>query len=148
LFVEQFRKPLELLEMYIPSLGAGEILVKTEACGVCHTDLRAAHGDWPVKPAPHSRSLLATSHRSDPSSWLRCKKLTPPAHCSYALHPDTELVCPACAGGLGGEARANKFTCEQRREIARLGGLATRGDGTRENGARASPAVSCDCPRW
>jgi len=48
--VEQFRQPLKLLELDIPSPGAGEILVKTEACGVCHTDLHAAHGDWPVKP--------------------------------------------------------------------------------------------------
>ena len=29
---------------------AGQILVKTEACGVCHTDLHAAGGDWPLKP--------------------------------------------------------------------------------------------------
>jgi propanol-preferring alcohol dehydrogenase len=28
----------------------GQILVKTEACGVCHTDLHAANGDWPLKP--------------------------------------------------------------------------------------------------
>jgi propanol-preferring alcohol dehydrogenase len=48
--VEQFRKPLSLLEWDVPSPGAGQILVKTEACGVCHTDLHAAHGDWPVKP--------------------------------------------------------------------------------------------------
>ena len=48
--VEQFGKPLELLEWDVPSPGAGQILVKTEACGVCHTDLHAAHGDWPVKP--------------------------------------------------------------------------------------------------
>jgi D-arabinose 1-dehydrogenase-like Zn-dependent alcohol dehydrogenase len=48
--VEQFGKPLSLVELNIPSPGAGEILVKTEACGVCHTDLHAAHGDWPVKP--------------------------------------------------------------------------------------------------
>ena len=27
-------------------------MVKTEACGVCHTDLHAARGDWPVKPKP------------------------------------------------------------------------------------------------
>ena len=33
-----------------PSPGAGQILVKTEACGVCHTDLHAANGDWPLKP--------------------------------------------------------------------------------------------------
>ena len=48
--VEQFGKPLELVEWDVPTPGAGQILVKTEACGVCHTDLHAAHGDWPVKP--------------------------------------------------------------------------------------------------
>jgi propanol-preferring alcohol dehydrogenase len=48
--VEQFGKPLSLLELDVPSPGAGQILVKTEACGVCHTDLHAAHGDWAVKP--------------------------------------------------------------------------------------------------
>jgi hypothetical protein len=46
-------------------------------------------------------------------------------HCDQ--HPDTELVCPACAGEIGGRARANKLSWDQRREIARLGGLATRG---------------------
>jgi propanol-preferring alcohol dehydrogenase len=55
--VEQFGEPLALLEWDVPSPGAGQILVKTEACGVCHTDLHAAHGDWPVKPT--SRSFLA-----------------------------------------------------------------------------------------
>jgi propanol-preferring alcohol dehydrogenase len=50
-FVEQFGKPLVLREVDIPSPGPGQILVKTEACGVCHTDLHAAHGDWPLKPA-------------------------------------------------------------------------------------------------
>lgn len=50
--VEQFGKPLVFRELDIPTPGPGQILVKTEACGVCHTDLHAAHGDWPVKPAP------------------------------------------------------------------------------------------------
>jgi propanol-preferring alcohol dehydrogenase len=49
--VEQFGKLLVFQERDIPVPGAGQILVKTEACGVCHTDLHAAHGDWPVKPA-------------------------------------------------------------------------------------------------
>ena len=48
--VEQFGKPLVLREWDIPSPGPGQIVVKTEACGVCHTDLHAALGDWPVKP--------------------------------------------------------------------------------------------------
>ena len=31
---------------------AGEVLVRIEASGLCHTDIHAAHGDWPVKPSP------------------------------------------------------------------------------------------------
>lgn len=49
-FVEGFGKPLMLRECDIPIPAAGQILVKTEACGVCHTDLHAANGDWPLKP--------------------------------------------------------------------------------------------------
>jgi propanol-preferring alcohol dehydrogenase len=48
--VEAFGKPLVLRDVPIPVAGPGQILVKTEACGVCHTDLHAANGDWPVKP--------------------------------------------------------------------------------------------------
>ena len=50
--VEKFGAPLAFREMPIPNPGPGQILVKTEACGVCHTDLHAARGDWPVKPTP------------------------------------------------------------------------------------------------
>jgi propanol-preferring alcohol dehydrogenase len=50
--VTAFGKPLALQEWDIPTPGPGEILVKTEACGVCHTDLHAANGDWPLKPTP------------------------------------------------------------------------------------------------
>jgi propanol-preferring alcohol dehydrogenase len=49
--VAQFGAPLSLETRDAPTPGAGQILVKTEACGVCHTDLHAANGDWPVKPA-------------------------------------------------------------------------------------------------
>ncbi|HEY0199517.1 MAG TPA: alcohol dehydrogenase AdhP [Rhodanobacter sp.] len=49
--VEAFGKPLVLREWDIPTPGPGQILIKTEACGVCHTDLHAARGDWPLKPS-------------------------------------------------------------------------------------------------
>jgi propanol-preferring alcohol dehydrogenase len=48
--VEAFGAPLVLRHVAIPVPGPGEVLIKTEACGVCHTDLHAAHGDWPLKP--------------------------------------------------------------------------------------------------
>lgn len=50
--VREFGKPLVLEEVPIPEVGAGQILVKIAATGVCHTDLHAAEGDWPIKPNP------------------------------------------------------------------------------------------------
>ncbi|WP_429925726.1 alcohol dehydrogenase AdhP (plasmid) [Agrobacterium vitis] len=50
--VHSFGEPLRIECVPIPTPGPGEILVKVMACGVCHTDLHAAHGDWPVKPNP------------------------------------------------------------------------------------------------
>lgn len=48
--VHEFGKPLVIEEVSVPEPGDGQILVKIEASGVCHTDLHAAEGDWPVKP--------------------------------------------------------------------------------------------------
>jgi propanol-preferring alcohol dehydrogenase len=50
--VHAFGKPLTIEEVAIPTPGPGEVLVKIVATGVCHTDLHAADGDWPVKPTP------------------------------------------------------------------------------------------------
>jgi propanol-preferring alcohol dehydrogenase len=50
--VKAFGKPLVIEDVPVPVPGPGELLVKVKACGVCHTDLHAASGDWPVKPVP------------------------------------------------------------------------------------------------
>ncbi|WP_047462073.1 alcohol dehydrogenase AdhP [Rhizobium rhizogenes] len=50
--VRQFGEPLVIENVPVPVPGPGELLVKVIACGVCHTDLHAADGDWPVKPSP------------------------------------------------------------------------------------------------
>jgi propanol-preferring alcohol dehydrogenase len=48
--VTSFTEPLAVLDRDIPEPGPDEVLVRLEACGLCHTDIHAAHGDWPVKP--------------------------------------------------------------------------------------------------
>jgi propanol-preferring alcohol dehydrogenase len=50
--VEDFTKPLVVKEVPKPVPGPGEIVVHVETSGLCHTDIHAAHGDWPVKPTP------------------------------------------------------------------------------------------------
>ena len=48
--VEKFGQPLVVREIPVPEPGPGQALVEIVASGVCHTDLHAADGDWPVKP--------------------------------------------------------------------------------------------------
>lgn len=48
--VHRFGEPLVVVELPVPEPGPGQVLVKIRASGVCHTDLHAADGDWPVKP--------------------------------------------------------------------------------------------------
>jgi propanol-preferring alcohol dehydrogenase len=48
--VYDFAEPLSVEDVPTPEPGAGEVLVRIETSGLCHTDIHAAHGDWPVKP--------------------------------------------------------------------------------------------------
>lgn len=50
--VTAFDRPLSIEEIPTPVPGDGQVLVRLEACGLCHTDIHAARGEWPVKPSP------------------------------------------------------------------------------------------------
>jgi propanol-preferring alcohol dehydrogenase len=50
--VHEFGRPLVIEDRPVPEPGPGQITVRMEASGLCHTDIHAARGDWPVKPTP------------------------------------------------------------------------------------------------
>ncbi len=50
--VQSFDQPLVIEDRPTPTPAPGQLLVRVEASGLCHTDIHAAHGDWPVKPVP------------------------------------------------------------------------------------------------
>src|SRR5262249_28418609 len=50
--LERFGEPLEIQELDLAEPGAGEVLVRLVACGVCHTDLYTASGADPSGYAP------------------------------------------------------------------------------------------------
>jgi propanol-preferring alcohol dehydrogenase len=115
--VEQFGKPLTLRQRDIPSPGAGQILVKTEACGVCHTDLHAARGDWPVKPKlpfipGHEAIGLVAAVGSGVTIVKAGDRVGIPwlhsacGHCEYCLTA-WETVCPEAQ--FGGYTRNGGF---------------------------------------
>ena len=63
--VREFGEPLVIEDRPIPEPGPGQITVRMEASGLCHTDIHAANGDWPVKP---SSAVRARATRA----WARC----------------------------------------------------------------------------
>lgn len=48
--VTAFTEALQIVERDIPVPTTGQVLVRLETCGLCHTDIHAARGDWPVQP--------------------------------------------------------------------------------------------------
>jgi propanol-preferring alcohol dehydrogenase len=49
--VKSFEQPVFVEDIQVPEPGRGQVLVRVEASGLCHTDIHAARGEWPVKPA-------------------------------------------------------------------------------------------------
>ena len=39
--------PFEIVEREIPQPGTGQVRVKVQACGVCHSDVMVKEGQWP-----------------------------------------------------------------------------------------------------
>jgi len=45
--LREFKAPLTIEEAIRPTPGEHDVLIEVEACGVCHSDLHVAEGDWP-----------------------------------------------------------------------------------------------------
>lgn len=45
--VSRAKGPLEIVEREIPEPGAGQVRIKVEACGICHSDSMTKEGLWP-----------------------------------------------------------------------------------------------------
>ena len=56
--LREFKAPLTLEEVDQPKPGAHDVLIQVEACGVCHSDLHVADGDWPQLVPITKRPLI------------------------------------------------------------------------------------------
>ena len=108
--VEQFGKPLVLKECDVANPGPGQIVVKTEACGVCHTDVHAWRGDWPVKPTlpfipGHEAIGLVVAVGSGVTAVQEGERVGVPwlysacGHCEYCLSAWETVCAEAQFGG-------------------------------------------------
>ncbi len=51
--VRQAKGPWQLVEREEPKPGTGQVLIKVQACGVCHSDVFTKEGQWPGLEYPH-----------------------------------------------------------------------------------------------
>jgi threonine dehydrogenase-like Zn-dependent dehydrogenase len=68
--VHDFTQPLSIEDVPRPEPSDGQVLVRIDACGLCHTDIHAAHGDRPIKPPLPlipGHEGWGSSRRSDPA---------------------------------------------------------------------------------
>ncbi len=102
--VEAFGEKLVFKDFDVPTPGPNQILIKTEACGVCHTDVHAAKGDWPAKPAlpfipGHEAIGIVVAMGDIVTSVKMGERVGVPwlysacGHCEYCLSA-WETVCP------------------------------------------------------
>jgi hypothetical protein len=85
--VHHFGKPLAIEQVEMPKVTPGQILVKVAASGVCHTDLHAADGDWPVKPKlPFIPGHEAVGHVAAVGTGVKHVKEGDPRGCAVAAY--------------------------------------------------------------
>ena len=56
--LHEFKKPLSIEDVPQPVLDPEDLLIRVEACGVCHSDLHVADGDWPQFTKITKRPLI------------------------------------------------------------------------------------------
>jgi propanol-preferring alcohol dehydrogenase len=56
--LREFKEPLAIEDVIQPKPAAHEVLIEVEACGVCHSDLHLADGDWPQLVPITKRPLI------------------------------------------------------------------------------------------
>lgn len=102
----EFNTPLTIDDVPIPAINENQVLVNIKASGVCHTDIHAVHGDWPVKPKMplipgHEGVGEITEVGSNVSHLKIGDRVGIPflhiacGHCDYCLE-GKETICPDC----------------------------------------------------
>jgi len=77
--LREFKAPLTLEEVDQPKPGAHDVLIQVEACGVCHSDLHVADGDWPQlvpitkRPLILGHEIAGRVHRKKAPRSIICK---------------------------------------------------------------------------
>ncbi len=101
-------RPLEAVEMPIPTPAAGEILVRVRVCGVCRTDLHVIEGDLPepMLPLVPGHQVVGHVERCGPS----CDRFAPGDRVGIAWLRHTCGECDSCRAGRENLCAGSRYT--------------------------------------
>jgi len=98
--VAQISKPgagFEMVEREIPEPGAGQVRIKVQACGVCHSDVLTVEGSWPGIQYPrvpgHEVAGIIDEVGSGVSAWKKGQRV------GVGWHGGQDNTCRECRRG-------------------------------------------------
>jgi D-arabinose 1-dehydrogenase-like Zn-dependent alcohol dehydrogenase len=87
----------EIVEREIPKPGAGHVLIKVQACGVCHSDVLTKDGSWPGIQYPcvpgHEIAGIIDQVGAGVSEWKKGQRV------GVGWHGGQDNTCPSCRRG-------------------------------------------------
>ena len=96
----QIPKPgadFQIVEREIPKPGPGQVLIKVQACGVCHSDALTKEGQWPGIQYPrvpgHEVAGVIDEVGPDVSAWKKGQRV------GVGWHGGQDNTCPSCRRG-------------------------------------------------
>jgi len=88
---------LEIIEREIPDPGHGEVRIKVQACGVCHSDALVVEGSWPGIPYPrvpgHEVAGVVDALGAGVTEWRTGQRV------GVGWHGGHDGTCPECRRG-------------------------------------------------
>ena len=98
--VAQVPKPgadFEIVERKIPTPAAGEVRIKVQACGVCHSDALTKDGSWPGIQYPrapgHEVAGIIDEVGAGVTAWTKGQRV------GVGWHGGQDNTCPSCRRG-------------------------------------------------
>jgi D-arabinose 1-dehydrogenase-like Zn-dependent alcohol dehydrogenase len=87
----------QIVEREIPKPGAGQVRIKVQACGVCHSDVLTKEGQWPGIQYPrvpgHEVAGIIDELGAGVSAWKTGQRV------GVGWHGGQDNTCPACRRG-------------------------------------------------
>ena len=95
--ISQPGRGFEVVEREIPEPGAGQVRIKVEACGICHSDVLVTEGKWPGIQYPrvpgHEVAGFIDKVGPGVSAWKKGQRV------GVGWHGGHDGTCPSCRRG-------------------------------------------------